>query len=255
MNNKYILIVGILILIGGGILAYSQKKENDITIPTPSASSAPVQSPAFSSIPTLTPPPEIWETYTNSELGFSIKYPQMVYGSPYRCSPYKPFYVPIKVFEDNKNTITYITQEYYYQAPYSEELKDYTGPCEKITYSLKILQDKKGWGILIRNIKNETELNKFIKDSYGSGCFIENKTPWKQNGVYDIIIKGEDWDKFPGPGDTTCSSNYKYKILYTPEKNKIMSVNLGQECSFVINPGTELFKCYDDEMINSFKFE
>lgn len=263
-SNKNILIAGILILlIGIGILGYfwNKKEVNPNPLIFPS--------------PTLTPPEEAWKTYINSQLGFLIKYPQMVLGL-YRCSPYKPHYVPLKVFEDNKNGVTYITQKYYYQAPYSEELKDYTEPCEKITYSLEMLQGEwekstlqenkipfslksektlLGLGILVKSIKSESELNNFIKENYGPTCFMENKKSWNQEGVYDIAIKGSDWAK---NGDLepvmTCGWNYKYKILYAPEKNKIMSVKLGQDCNFGTGYTSESYKCYDEEMINSFKF-
>ncbi len=164
MNNKYIITAGILILIVAGSLGYLWKKGAN---PVPSVS------------PTPTPPKEAWETYTNPQLGFSIKYPQSALGL-YRCSPNKPFYAPIKVFEDNKNGVTYITEEYYYQAPFSEKLNDYTEPCNKITYSLEMLQNEWskndlqeggqsfnlrsektliGLGLLVKDIKNETELN------------------------------------------------------------------------------------------------
>jgi hypothetical protein len=266
-KNKYIIIAIILIFgIGAGILGYLRNKK--LTPPIASVSPAPIQSPATSPSPTpnpaLTPPPEIWKTYTNSQLGFSIKYPQMVYGV-YRCSPNKPFYVPLKAFEDNKNGIVYITEEYYYEAPYNGELNKYTGPCEKITYSLEsLIKEREKYSnpflarvFVIKSIKNDTELNKFIKDNYGSGCLIGSKSPWKpQEGVYEIEIRGEDWNKGSDLGTTTCPINYKYKVLYAPEKNnKVMSVGLGQECGFETDPASESHKCYDDEMIDGFKFE
>ncbi len=216
-----------------------------------------------SPIATITPPSEVWETYTNSQLGFSIKYPQTVYGV-YRCSPNKPFYVPLKVFEDNKNGIVYISEEYFYEAAYNGELNEYTGPCEKITYSLESLtKEKESNGnpflvrvFVIKNVKNDTELNKFIKDNYGSGCLVGSKNPWKQqNGVYEITIKGEDWDKGTDLGNTTCPINSNTKVLYAPKKNKAMSVSLGQECGFGTDPNSQFYRCYDDKMINSFKFE
>jgi len=273
-KNKYIIIAIILIFgIGAGILGYFQYKER--VIPnhsvSPAASSS-TTSPNSTSNSMLTSSPEVWETYTNTELGFSIKYPQMVYGT-YGCSPNKPFYVPLKVFEDNKNGIVYITEEYYYD-DWDIKSQSNTGPCKKITYSLESLQNEEknatfsdgshypgwkpflGWKILTNNVKNNIELNKFIKDTYGSGCFVEKKNPWKsQEGVYKIEIKGEDWDKGADLGTTTCPINYKYEVLYIPEKNKLVSVGLGQECGFTTNLTSESYKCYDDKMINGFRFE
>lgn len=265
-NNKNFLAIVILISgIGAGILSYLQYKNNIIPTPSvsPSISNSPVVFTSPTPTPAITPPPEIWETYTNSQLGFSIKYPQMVYGI-YRCEPDKPFYVPVKVFEDNKNGIVYIAEEFYYDN-WDDKAQSNTGPCRKIIYSIDSLtKAREIYGnpflsrvFSIKNIKNNTELNKYIKNSYGSGCFIEKKVPWKsQDGVYEISIKGEDWDKGADPETTTCRLPMSRLIfLYEPVKGKFMSVNMGQECGFTTDYNTESFKCYDDEMINSFRFE
>ncbi len=264
-KNKHFLITALLVFaIGAGVFGYLRYK-NSIT-----------PAPVIPISATSTPPPEVWQTYTNSQLGFSIKYPRMVTGI-YRCSPYKDFWVPIKVFEDNASGITYITQEYYYEAPFNEKLNDYTEPCNKNIYTLAILQgeiekqqDKGeesyvygsgwfktliGWTISVRDMKNENELNKFVKENYGSGCFVENKKPWKQDEVYEIEIKGEDWDKGADLGSTTCVWSSVKVLLYASQKNKIMSVNLGQECTFQNNPTAKPYVCADDRMIDSFRFE
>lgn len=271
-NGKYILIAVILIfIISGGILEYFLNKKE----PVPVSQKKDIEKEEIKEeeiAPVVpTPSEEKWETYVSSQLGFSIKYPQMVYGV-YKCSPQKPFYVPLKVFEDNENGIIYITEEYYYEVKYDSELNEYTGPCEKIINSLESLNEQRAIIVdindkvnlnynpfltrvfVIKNVKNDAELNKFIKDNYGSGCFVEKKEPWEQKGVYEIKIKGEDWGKGADLGMTTCPWNYVYKILYAPEKNKLMSVNLGQECGFTTDL-TKNYKCYDDEIIANFKFE
>lgn len=268
--GKYILVVAILIfIISGGILGYFYNKEDTISIPSNLKEVA--EDKGDQEEKTVIVPEEKWKTYVSSELGFSIEYPEMVYGV-YKCSPQKLFWVPLKVFEDKKNGIVYITQEYYY-SDWDSELQNNTGHCEKIINSLEYLKNQREIIIdinnktslnynpfltrvfIVKNIKNDIELNKFIKDNYGSGCFVEKKELWEQKGVYKIKIKGEDWDKGADLGITTCPWNYIYKILYAPEKNKLMSVNLGQECGFGINYDSENYKCYDNEMINSFKFK
>ncbi len=250
-KNKYFLITVLLVFaIGTGILGYLQYKN----------SIAPASVVPVSAIPTS--PPEVWQTYTNSQLGFSIEYPQMVTGI-YRCSPYKDFWVPVKVFEDNASGITYIAQEHYYEASYSSDLNDYIGPCEKNTYSLEALKKERqnygpflAWAINIKNINNDAELAKFIKDNYGPSCFVKDKKTGNQDGVYDITIEGIDWAKNGDPEPVmTCGWNYQYKILYAPEKNKIMSARLGQDCLFQNNPTAKSYVCADDRMIDSFKFE
>jgi hypothetical protein len=276
-NIKYILIAVVLVfIISIGILGCFWNKENNISVPSISKEENEKESSNKNEIPaTSSPIPaplEVWKTYVSAELGFSIRYPEMVYRA-YRCGSKKPFYVPLRVFEDKESGIVYITKEYYYKGKYNSELNKYTGPCEKIMNSLELLQKEKeemqkgefslwwkpflGWAVSTGNIKNEDELNKFIKDNYSSGCFAESKNFWQQQaGVYEIKLnrfkdaEGNNTDL----GNAVCPVNYVYKILYIPEKNKVMSVKLGQECSFITNL-TENYKCYDDEMINSFKFE
>ena len=270
-NVKYILVAVILIFtIGVGVLVYLWNKEE--AIPTTSILTEVAEDKDDQKEETVIAPEEKWKTYVSSELGFSIKYPQMVYRA-YKCDSKKPFYVPLRVFEDKESGIIYITEEYYYKGKYDSELNKYTGPCEKIMNSLELLQKEKeemqkgefslwwkpflGWAISTGNIKNENELNKFIKDNYSSGCFAESRNSWQQQaGVYEIKLngfkdaKGNNTDL----GNAVCPVNYVYKILYISEKDKVMSVKLGQECNFRTNL-TKNYKCYDDKMINSFKFE
>ena len=273
-NTNYILIIVILIFIASGIiLSYSLNKKEPVSVSQKEDfEKEEIQKKENIAPIVSTPPEEKWETYTNSELGFSIKYPEMVYGI-YRCSPKKPFWVPLKVFEDNENGIVYITEEYCYEEKYDRELDKYIGPCEKIINSLESLKSQRETVMnvndkvslncnpfltkvfIIKNIKNDAELNEFIKDNYGKGCFAGNKKLWKQSGVYEIKVKGEDWGPKTNLGNTTCPCNYTYKILYAPEKNKLMSVNLGQECQFGTDHNSEDYKCYDYAMINSFQFE
>ena len=257
MNKlNYLAIPAIIILLIGSILFYFNLNKQNLDIKREA---------------TPAPPKEIWKDYNSAELDFSIKIPQMVCGVN-RCSFNETIWVPVKVFEDKENGIAYITQEYYYNN-WDSKLQNNTGHCEKIIRTLDSLKEERKVivqinnkiqtntnpfltrVIIIKDINNDAELNKFIKDTYGFGCFIEKKEPWKQEGIYEIKIKGEDWDKEIDLGNTSCPFNYTYKILYAPEKNKIMSVNLGQECGFGTDPNSESYKCYDEEMIDSFEFK
>lgn len=261
-KNKCIIITIILIFgISAGILGYFQYKESFISNPPVSPSAS--VNPSISPDNTLPSPEEVWKTYTNSELGFSIKYPKMVYGV-YRCSPNKPFYVPLKVFEDNSNGTVYVAEEYYYDNRDSNTQNN-TETCKKNIYSLESLtKEKESYGnpflsrvFVIKSIKNDTELNEFIKTTYGSGCSVEKKTPWEpQGGVYKIDVKGEGWDKTTDFESTTCHLPMSTLIiLYDNTMGKFMSVNLGQECGFGTDPSLQPYKCYDEEMINSFRFK
>jgi len=243
----YFLIAIILTLIIGGFFVIVELKRGKI-VPYPSEKFA---------------LDERWIEYTNSQLGFSIKIPQKVY-SDHEC-PFSKL-IPVKIFEDNAEGIVYITEEY-----------QYNENCEKVFYSLDRLREIReemnkirieswpgypvtapklpsGWAIVVKTIKNEDELNKFIKENYDPKCLIGKRNHWKQEGVYQIIVRGEEenWEE-TDLETTTCPLNYNYKILYAPEKNKVMSIELGQECTFKGDPYGK--RCYDEDIINSFKFD
>ena len=272
-NNRKLILVAVILffVVGGGIFSYFCNKEDNTSAPSISKEENKKEFSSENETPAtpapIPAPPEVWKTYASAELGFSIKYPKMVYGI-YKCSPKKPFYVPLKVFENSENGIVYITEEYYYKAKYDSKLNEYIGPCEKIINSIESLNkqmmtnDKIDFTqnpfltrvFVVKNIKNDIELNKFVKDNYGPECFVKDKTLLNQNKIYEINI--DEKGNIEEGINPKCPLNYVFKVLYAPEKNKVMSVKLGQECGF----GTEyiseeLYKCYDDEMINNFKFE
>lgn len=199
-----------------------------------------------------------WKNYTNNQLGFSIKIPLEV-PTLYRCPDNKQAgNTPLGAFEDNQNGSVYISQEYYYDANWNQPEQKYTGECNKITYSLEFLKKEGsrpflGWKIIINNPKNDTDITNFIKQNFGATCTIESKD-LQVNGNYEIRIKGKDVGQ--NLIDTNCPTNFEYKILYSSEKNKLMSVILGQECTFGTNPSMQSsYQCYDNEMIDSFKFQ
>ena len=242
-KQKLILIATILVLIGAIVWSYDYPK------PTEKEEQS-KKEPEKEEFQEGVWPEATWSKYVNDELGFSIDVPDKIYGY-YGCDPKKVIRVPVKVFEDNKNGIVYISQEYYYISEYDNELRQYVGECEKTANSLNSFLG--GWAISIRTVKNDEELDDFIKANYGAGCYAGNRKSWWQEGVYEITIGG--WDQWENLGTTDCPVNYKYKVLYIPEKNKFMSVKLGQESTFQTDPGTPPYQSYDGRMIDSFRFE
>lgn len=196
--------------------------------------------------------------YHNSNLGFSIKIPFKI-ATVRRCPEGVMESAPVKVFENNEDGIVYIVPEYYYDANWDSKMHKFTRSCIRMVYSLDMLEDQNvkpflGWKIVINNLKDEDDFKNFIKKNFGSGCVIKDMVRGK-NENYNITLKGKDWDKESGLGGTDCLINYSYRIIYSKDKNKMMSVVLGQECTFGTDPATKPYYCYDYDMINSFEFD
>jgi len=185
----------------------------------------------------------IWNQYNNKELGFSISLPREV-ATIYRCSNIKEKEnVPIKVF--NGDGLAYLALEYYYNED-----------CEKEIVSEELLEELPksffGWKLNMNDVNSEDDILDILKNDFGSSCII-NTMEENKSGDYKITLKGSDWSIEDGWGN--CLINYTYSILYSKEKNKLMSVVLGQECTFGTYPDSNPYYCYDNDMIKSFDFE
>jgi len=259
-KQKFILIATILVFIGVIIWSHNYMTKIETNhIPEPVAEEEreseieikkeELQDDVFSEV--------IWSKYVNDEFGFSIDIPDKVCGW-YSCEPRKAIQVPVKIFEDNENGIVYISQEYYYISKFDSALRKHMGECKKTIERPKGLKPRLGWAIVIKTVENEDELDKFIKENYGSGCEAKDKKFWEtdynQSGVYNISIGGEGDNMKTNLGTTSCAGAWttRHKVLYFPEENKVMSVKLGQEPTFFNNSHTA---AYDEKMIDSFKFE
>lgn len=241
---KYLIII-VLIVVATGVILLCKKEQLPVT-----------NNPNNEAI--VSKPIDIsnWMNYINTQLGFSILVPPEVNGKV-RCSNAPATNVPVKVFEDNQNGAVYITQEYYYDA-WDRSSEKMTNQCQKITSTLGSLRsgDVLGWKIVINDVKNDKEILKYVKVNFGSTCVVADKI-LQQDGNYVVSLIGSDAgenanDLWYG----SCYLGFVYKILYSPEKQKLMSVVLGQECKFGTNPAlAEVYRCYDDTMIQSFKFK
>lgn len=270
-TTKYISIIAVaIIVLGVSTLIWQIKNPASVVIqPTLNPTSTPISS--GTSITTLTPAPTPdltteWVKYENKVLGFSVSIPKKV-SSVDRCNG-EEIPVSLKVFEDNVNNVVYFVPEYYYDNV--DNPKTGESDCVKKVYSLQLIKDEisgngldgkyisssgnpfLGAGIRVEKVKNDAELSKFIKDNYGSGCFVGSKNHWNQQaGVYDVGINAENGEN--GGIGTSCPVNYVARILYSPEKEKVMSVKLGQDARFYLNSTNYFY--YDNDIVNSFRFE
>jgi hypothetical protein len=198
-----------------------------------------------------------WNTYINKQLGFSIETPPEVYSSFHCGSDFEP----VRILEDNADESVYIFQDYY------DNGQD--GQCLKIVRSLDDLIKETGvapfdyfpkpifgWDIMVNDVKNDQDVLKYVKQNFGSTCIISSKE-LQQDGSYQIVITGSDGGKDGGPWYGTCSLDFAHKVIYLPQKNKMMSVQMGQECTFQNSDpvSSSDYQCYDEDMIKSFKLE
>lgn len=188
-------------------------------------------------------PAEGWINYTSPQ-GISFYYPKETLGTD--CNGKANALVPIRTFEDPENKYLYLTINC---TDTLETLR--TKTKQALIGNGNYKQDKlpDTWSIATKAVKTDDELNAFISEHYGTGgCIAGTKKPTgKQDGVYEITVSGKDW-KNPTDGfsaSQSCKVDYAYKIFYAPAKNKVVSLVLGQDCTF--NRSDKLEDCYGEE--------
>lgn len=224
-------------------------------------------------------PDQLWSDYVNKKLGFSIKFPKHYAHSFGGCElkeekerSYRPksALVPTEIFEDIGNKIVYIASQYYYQLVGERKHDDAFGgeyftftDCTKVNQTLSgvsKVDDKsslytQGWKIEVKDVKDDAGLDAYIKQRYGVGCSVGERRSTTQDGVFDIEIEGDGKDL----GETLCPINYVTILKYFPQKQRAVSFDLGQACTFYTsldfedsNPSGE--SCVDSAMADSFRF-
>jgi len=208
--------------------------------------------------PTLTSIDNTWNLYTNYKHGFSIKIPKKVYEySGSSCNwdgeSYRPVggIVPFKVFEDEH---VLFAGEYYYKLG-GETIQDYVSyfsECNRVDTNLAIINSddywQSHWELVFADAADDAQLETFIKNRYGAGCDLGDKTATGQSGVFDVVVKG---DNLP-LDQTACPINYVTTIKYNSNTGKVISWHMGQAINFYGDENYTEF--YDSDMADSFKF-
>jgi len=204
--------------------------------------------------------------YTNPDLGFSIEMPQQMALPFGRCvfnseqDSYRPAFadVPTAVFEQGDTV--YLTFAYYgeLQGPTQTELEDggrrqdYSG-CVPVSNTLDLVLDpdshyKQHWAVQVVSVRDETELESFIQDRYGTGCAVGEMQAATQEGVYDVVIAG-DGKHFT---ESTCPINFRTVVKYDATRHKVAAWDLGQANTFAADWDYQII--YDHDMVDSFRF-
>lgn len=221
--------------------------------------------------PTPTEPPQgqltslddMWNMYTNYNLGFSMKIPKTIYHNFGECEwkseedSYRPKLaeVPVEVFEDEQRA--FITSEYFYTLTGERVENDrhfYSG-CEKVENSLSDLQNadffqQTGWEIIAKDVSTDAQLTEFIKENYGQGCSLGEKEASSQEGVFDVKIDSGGYENMEEAEAAGCLVNYIYYLKYFPEKERAITWKFGQAYSFYKNAQ---YDAYDEDMVESFR--
>ncbi|MDD4531563.1 MAG: hypothetical protein PHH21_02540 [Candidatus Pacebacteria bacterium] len=187
-----------------------------------------------------------WISYSNQRLGFSMKIPPEITCAN-RCSK-DNLLVPVKIIEDGDSV--YIVPEHYYDLGES-------GKCEKIVYDIGLLKKQQegsinpflGWKIDVASVSGVDGIDRFVKDNFGESCSIGNGN-LKNEGLEEISIVGTDWPDL----NSSCSREMHYKIIYSSESRRVLSVKKGIDYDFyVLFPGG--MADYGPEMLKSIDFK
>ncbi|MSR86872.1 hypothetical protein EXS70_01730 [Candidatus Peribacteria bacterium] len=122
--------------------------------------------------------------------------------------------------------------------------------------TLKLLQNSdnprgpRTWELVSKTIRNDTELESFIKERYGKDCVSGQKAMTAQEGTFDVKISG--FTPFDDP-DGDCVVNYATVIRYSPSRQQVISWHMGQDVSFVSGKYPNWY-VYDDDVVKSFRF-
>ncbi|MDD3191092.1 MAG: hypothetical protein PHI66_05415 [Candidatus Pacebacteria bacterium] len=188
-----------------------------------------------------------WADYISLQ-GIYFKYPKEAIGVG--CGGEKNVLTPVRVIEDVENGYIYLTVEC---SASLESLRDETRQVSIIRDGYKQEKFFYGWNIAIESVLDDDDMEDFINKHYGSGsCEAgEKKLVERREGMWDVNVTGKDWG---GALDmeSDCVVNYSYKIFSRPEKNRALSVVLGQECTFAGD--MEMLDCYDDDIVGSILF-
>jgi putative hemolysin len=179
-----------------------------------------------------------WNLYTNNELGFSVKVPKNVFIDNNAQEP-------VEIIESDN--VVYISNQ---SSLYYEKISDLL--ANDTDSELSDIEKKKGipWGMIVRNINNEKELDNFIKEMYGSGCSLGDKKASQQENTYDVTIKGDGL----GLDKTKCPINFILHVKYSSEFKKAAIWDIGHDYNFRVTSALDGTGGGDTEMAESFKF-
>lgn len=258
--STVIIVIILLVIVGGAAYYFGTKRSNLSLLPanTPAETSGPTQPPPSPGLKSkVTTVDSVWNLYTNYFFGYSIQVPKLSFTNGGICSDGKldVAQVPVVVFDNDKGA--YITYEYFYEYPQN-------GACTKTQNTLAITDQRANqwktikagdnqpfvppnWHIISASVADDSQLDQFIKDNWGTGCKLGQKT-LNSSGVYDVKIQGDGLDLEV----TKCPLNFVVAVKYSSEFKKAATWAMGQAPVFAKD--IHYSEVYDQDMAASFKF-
>lgn len=237
-----IVVVAIIILAATGYTAYALGLFNKSSQETAKTAASPVKTTTSSAQKDET----TWVKYTNTMLGFSMDLPEEIDISYFSFGKTINVTMKVAVFEDGD--IVYISTD---KDIVCKDGQDFSQTCETkiVANSLDRIKNHRvysgSWKLTSQQVSNDSELESFLKQNFGSACSLGEKKSSVQNGVFDVEVKGDGKE----PSISKCYLyDTRYAFKYYPAGNKAITWQLGLQASFCKN------KCYDEDMAKSFEF-
>ncbi|MFA7676021.1 MAG: hypothetical protein WCY28_01250 [Candidatus Shapirobacteria bacterium] len=247
-------IIGFYYILNNKIAKLSEEKTSEVV--TTQENIQPTVKPTINQESTLTSLNTNNNLYTN-KLGFSLTLPKII--SIPICQKNEGSYglggneeVSLNLFE--KGDTIYFAGEYFYNVTGGENTPEgnfiWTG-CQKTTNTFEEINKgnfpSSRMKIYVTNIKDDSELEQFIKSKYGSGCQLGEKTQSTTTGTFDVKILSDG----KGLDESLCPINFAIKTKYNQNKGKLVIFELGQACNFYNETNKN---CDDLDIVNSLKF-
>jgi hypothetical protein len=169
--------------------------------------------------------------YRSTRLGFSLLLPKTM--PTYMCDYQKPAaMVEVKAVE--KDNDVYIGPAWYEENEYLGDNPDGSGrygECKR--REMQVSEDEYFTRIIrTRIVKNDAEIESFIKDNFGEECGPFKRQPSAQIGIEDLKVTNVPRrvvEEPSGLDDFVCVTNYAYVLKYNPATKRVLSMNLGQD--------------------------
>jgi len=280
---KYLFFVSIIVLLGVIIGFYfllnnkiKQLETKQTTNTTSAIEKTTDISIATEITPTVIPTPKSIEStlteydsnnylYTNNKFGFSLVVPKTFASDKENCKKVGDSYrtyigtAPVTFFEDGDTY--YFAGKYFYKLTGEQKITAEDGSyslkfsgCQKENVSLNSIKDNSynSYNTVFKfyavEVKDDNELENYIKSKYGTGCRLGEKT-LSSDDTYSVKILGDGKDL----DNTLCPINFMVDTEYNPIKGKVVIFELGQDCSF--NKETDYSgTCTALEIVKSLKF-